>query len=225
MSRRGLWYAVVPCLLIGLAWPALGGQAKAEEPRYQERTVAQWQGDLKDPSPEVRRKATLALAHFGPVVVGTLVQALKDVDVQVRVAAAWTLGEMSPPPKDAVPALAQALGDLNVQVKQTAGWALSRFGPAAKDAVPDLIRALKDSNVVVRAGAAQALGAIGPAAKDAALPLAQMLEGSHSYLGGNVMQALRSIGPAAISELQKQAEQDPQLQPLVEEAIRIIESR
>ncbi len=225
MSWRGFRCGVPLCLLFALAWPPLRGQAWADEPRYQERTFAEWQGELQDRSPEVREKAVQALAHFGSVAAPALTDALRDVSVQVRLMAAWKLGEMAPGAKGAVPTLAQSLGDASVQVRQMAAWALSKFGPAAKDAVPQLTKALKDSGVVVRGNAAQALGAIGPAAKDAAVALAEAVWDGHTYVRASATQALRAIGPAAIAELRQQTERDPQLQPLLEEAINIIGER
>ena len=225
MNRTGFCNGVLLCLFIGLAWPALRGQAWAGELRYQERTFTEWKGDLENPSPQVRVKAVRALQRFGPIAVAAVAGALKDVSAEARLAAAWTLGEMGPVAKDAVPALGQALGDLNVQVRQTAAWALGMVGPAAKDAVPELTRALKDSGNVVRANAAQALGAIGPEAKTAAVALAELALGGHSYVGGNATNALRAIGPGAIAELRRQAERDPQIQPFLEEALHIIRER
>ena len=225
MSRKGFTSSVSLLLFLGLTCLAIPGQPQAQELRYQERTFADWQGDLGDRSPEVRRRAAHALAHFGPVAVPALARTINDVTVQVRLAAVWTLGEMGPVAKDAVPALAQALADLNVQVRQTAAWALGAFGPAAKDAVPELARAMSDSGPVVRANAAQALGSIGPAAKDAALALARATLGGHSYVGGNAANALKAIGPAAVSQLWKEVERDPEIQPFLEQAIQVIGDR
>lgn len=64
---------------------------QAQEPRYEGRTFAEWQGDLKDLSPEVRMRAVEALGYFGPRAVPALIQALKDDTAKVR--------------RDAVPAL------------------------------------------------------------------------------------------------------------------------
>ena len=225
MSRRGVRYAAVWGVLVGLLALPIPAQAQVRESRYQGRTVAEWQGDLEKRPLEVRQQAAQALAHFGPVAVPALVQALRDVSPEVRQAAAYGLSGMRQAAKDAVPALAQALGDLDVQVRQVAAWALGTFGPAAEAAVPELIRALRDSNNVVQAEAAHALGAIGPAAKDAAVALAQAAQGAHSYVRGNIISALRAIGPAAvISELRRQAERDPELQPLLELTIGLLGS-
>lgn len=225
MNRRAFSPSVSLWLLIGLACLALPGRPQAQEPRHQGRTFAEWQGDLGNQSPAVRQQAVHALVHFGPVAVRPLISRLRDVSVQVRHAAAFALGNMGPAAEDAVPALARALEDMDVQVRQTAAWALAAIGPAAKDAVPELIRAVRDSNRVVQANAAQALGAIGPAAKDASLVLAQALYGAHTYMWGNVASALKAIGPAAIDELRRELESDPELQPVVEQAIHVIEDR
>ena len=225
MSRKGFRDSVLLWLLISLAWPGVRGQAQTEEPRYQGRGLAEWQGDLKAPSPEVRRNAVPALVHFGPAAVPALASALKDLHAQVRELAVWGLGQIGPAAKDAVPALGQALGDVSVQVRQTAAWALGMVGPAAKDAVPELTRALKDSGNVVRANAAQALGQIGLEAKGAAVALAQAIWDRNVLVRGSATQALRAIGQPAVSELRKEAEKDPQLEPLLQEVIRIVGGR
>lgn len=222
MSYSGVRYVAVWSVLVGLLSLAIPAQGQAQESRYQERTIAEWQGDLEKRPLEVRQQAVQALAHFGPVAAPALVQALRDVSPEVRHAAAYGLSGMHQAAKDAVPALAQALGDLDVQVRQTAVWALGTFGPAAEAAIPELIRALRDSNNVVQAEAAHALGAIGLAAKDAAVALALMVQGAHSYVRGNALSALRAIGPATIPELQKEAESDPELRPLLETAIKLL---
>lgn len=78
---------------------------QAQEPRYEGRTFAEWQGDLKDLSPEVRMRAVEALGYFGPRAVPALIQALKDDTAKVRREAAAALGKIGPAAKDAVPAL------------------------------------------------------------------------------------------------------------------------
>jgi hypothetical protein len=50
MSRRGFRHSIILCLLVSLGGLSLVGQA--QEPRYQRRTLAEWQGDLQDLSPE-----------------------------------------------------------------------------------------------------------------------------------------------------------------------------
>lgn len=222
MSYSGVRYVAVWSVLVGLLALPIPARAQARESRYQGRTLAEWQGDLEKRPLEVRQQAAQALAHFGPVAAPALVQTLRDVSPEVRQAAAIGLSGMREAAKEAVPALAQALGDLDVRVRQVAPWVLGTFGPAAEVAVPELIRAIRDPNNVVQAEAASALAAIGPAAKDAAVALALVAQGAHTYVGGNIMNALRAIGPAAIPELQKEADSDPELRPLLEAAIRIL---
>ena len=43
----------------------VAAQLQAQEPRYQGRTLAEWQGDLQDLSPQVRLRAIGALGSFG----------------------------------------------------------------------------------------------------------------------------------------------------------------
>jgi HEAT repeat protein len=86
--------------------------------------MAQWENDLGEPSPEVRRRAALALAHFRAEAVPALVQALDDEDFSVRAAATRALGEIGPEARDALPALLNALNDENAAVREAAKRAL-----------------------------------------------------------------------------------------------------
>lgn len=57
-----------------------GLPTKAQEPMHEGRTFAEWQADLRDPSPAVREKAALALGRFGSKAVPILTQTLRDSD-------------------------------------------------------------------------------------------------------------------------------------------------
>jgi HEAT repeat protein len=159
MSRRGFRYSVVLCLLVSLAGLSLVGQA--QEPRYQGRTLAEWQGDLRDLSPQVRERAIEALIAFGPQAVPALTQALKDADTAVQWTAALALRRIARVTKDIVPALTRALQDrrADLGVRQRAIVTLGEIGPAAKDAVPALrkVRNTYDPSGELQKLAAEAL--------------------------------------------------------------------
>jgi HEAT repeat protein len=123
---------------------------------------------LKDGSIAVRRRAAFALGNMGPKAgeaVPTPIEALQDIDRDIRVAAASSLGDIGPAASTAAPHLGRALKDGDIRT--TAAYALGCIGPAAKAAVPDLIEALKDKDEWTRSSAAQALGRIGPVASTA----------------------------------------------------------
>jgi len=92
---------------------------------------------------------------LGAPAVPPLIQALGDSDSEVRLAAAWALGDLGDP--QAVPALIQALRD-HWDVRRSAAEALVKIGTPA---VPPLIQALGDSDWDVRRAAAEALGKLG----------------------------------------------------------------
>src|SRR5205823_6105632 len=111
-----------------LAGLSLVGQA--QEPRYQGRTLAEWQGDLRDLSPQVRLRAIEALRAFGAPAVPALIQVLKDADAGVRQRAAGTLAYMDKAAaKEAVPALIQAVKDTDTSVRRWVVQALYSIGP------------------------------------------------------------------------------------------------
>ena len=86
--------------------------------------------------------------------VAALVAALRDSDVEVRRAAANSLGQIED--KRAVPGLITALHDADAEVRQQAAWALAQLED--KRATEPLMAALKDSNAEVRRKSAWALG-------------------------------------------------------------------
>ena len=108
----------------------------------------------------VRSAAAIALRQTGdPRVVQPLMAALKDVDEEVRLAAAQALGEIG---AAAVEPLIVALNDADEDVRKIAATALCKIGDTR--AVDPLISALKDVSEGVRMIAVEALGQIGGAA-------------------------------------------------------------
>lgn len=111
---------------------------------------------LKDKDIEVRKCAIYKLGSFG--VNGLLIQVLKDQtqNSTVRVSAAFALGSLGN--EEAVEPLIQALNDTDPNVRAEAAIDLGDIGD--KRAVEPLIRALKDDNSRVRDYASQGLGEI-----------------------------------------------------------------
>ncbi len=105
-----------------------------------------------------------------------LIEALKDSDEGVRIAAAQALKEINrdryvgsvcgmgiyiKDESEAITTFSQALKDSDKDVRRSAAQALGKIGTDAKSAIPALIDTLKDSDEYVRRSAAQALKQIG----------------------------------------------------------------
>ena len=169
----------------------------APHERWRGRTMADWQGDLRDAAPRARVAALSGLAFFGAAAVPGMIEALRDPDAQVRVGAARALGQVGPGAVEALVPLGQALRDADARVRFDAAVALGRIGPAAADGVPGLRRALSDPAGEVRVGAAMGLGGIGPAAREAMPALVQALREGNAVLRMSAASAIGGIGPDA----------------------------
>lgn len=121
--RRLLTGSAVP----GLVWLLLHASPVLAQRDYHGRSMAEWGNDLAEPIPEVRRRAALALAHFGAEAVPVLVRALDDGDFSVRAAASRALGAIGPAASDALPALVNAMHDPDAAVREAAGRALKQI--------------------------------------------------------------------------------------------------
>ncbi|MFL7791955.1 MAG: HEAT repeat domain-containing protein [Anaerolineae bacterium] len=100
-----------------------------------------------------------AFYAYNPEVAEAL-QALKDEDWQVRVAAAVAIEGIGPRAKLAVPTLIQTLErDEKADVREAAAEALGSVGQATKETISALVGALDDKSDYVRWAAAKALDA------------------------------------------------------------------
>ena len=75
---------------------------------------------------------------------------LSDADGNVRISAAWALGEMGEQAEKAVPELIETLNDKHLVVRNTAADALGRIGKKAEAAVPKLVEALSHGKIFVK---------------------------------------------------------------------------
>jgi hypothetical protein len=172
---------------------------------YRGRPLRFYMQQLRNPG---QKAETLrAIGNFGTQAASSLpelVEGLRDTDVEVRIAAAWALGQMGKSiHAPAAQALAQALSDPEPKVRSEAAVALRNAGEAARSAVPALMSALNDPMDYVRAPAADALGRVGPAGRIAVGALAQRLkvENEPPFVLRSVAAALGNMGPDARSAL------------------------
>lgn len=155
-------------LVIGpMVWLVAGTLAASEKPgrggatpavARAGRTLAEWQRDLRDSSPDVRARAAGALAAFEQRAVPVLTAALNDQEYKVRVSAAEALVKIGPGP--VVPGMIEALKSPEVPIRANAAVVLGALGPSAQPAIPALARALKDPHPRVRELAGEALNRI-----------------------------------------------------------------
>ena len=97
---------------------------------------------MKDADATTVRHALDALAALGEPAVPNLVDILEK-HKELRVEAAYTLGQMGPAAAAATDALAKLVADEDLHLATEAILALGKIGPAAKDAVPALCAALR----------------------------------------------------------------------------------
>ena len=115
---------------------------------------------------ELRAAAAWDLIYLGPAAkdaVPSLIAALEDDALFVRLDAAVAFGHIGPAAAPAIPALMKALTNRHPMVRLNSAFSLRLLGPLAKDAVPALKAAMDDSDFDVRRQAWEALLEIDPA--------------------------------------------------------------
>jgi HEAT repeat protein len=152
---------------------------------------------LDDPRANVRAAAAQALARLELTAesVSSLAKALGNRDGYVRAFAAWSLGNLGPDAREAVPALVEALGPDDTA--NVVAAALARIGPAAAQAVPALVADLRGPDAGRRWRAARTLGRIGPLAESAVAELMAALRDPNEAVRAHAARALGRIGPGA----------------------------
>ncbi|MBI1853974.1 MAG: HEAT repeat domain-containing protein [Planctomycetes bacterium] len=133
-----------------------------------------------------------ALRDIGPEAAEALAQAMRGMDVQLKRAVVWGLGDLEKGAAFAMQALIEGLVDADVEVQNGVNETLLAIG---SDAVPSLTSALRDSRR--RIPAAHVLGLIGPWSAPAVEALTDLMFDPDPTPGGHAAIALREIGPAA----------------------------
>lgn len=171
-------------------------RALAALPPDPEITLPIFKEEMKDADPTTLKHALDALAMLGEAAVPSLVNILEK-HKELRVEAAYTLGQMGPKAAAAVDALAKLVDDENLQIATEAIIALGKIGPDAKAAVPTLCAALmkegeKNSHAIVFA-----LGDIGPAASAAEPLLLEAMQAGDKSLAAIAARSYVEIQPPA----------------------------
>jgi hypothetical protein len=139
--------------------------------------VQKWLAALKHTDAGKREQAVAALADFGPAAreaVPVLLQRLRDrKEVEkVRKAAARALGEIGPPPKDALAALTDALADADCrEARLYAADVLGRLGSGDRKVVLALGKGLKDADPDIRCHVAGVLSQVRGTLRDEVFPV------------------------------------------------------
>ncbi|WP_313931118.1 HEAT repeat domain-containing protein [Nostoc sp. FACHB-133] len=154
---------------------------------------------LIDNDAHIRSLAADALVNIGSAAVPSLIEALKNQDINLRWHAASVLGDLGAEAAPAVPALSAALQDEDGQVRLYATLALGNIGTAAKAAVPSLMAALQDKEQFVRIYVPSALRKIGVEAKVAVPVLTAALKDKNPTVRYNSAYALGAMGTEAVS--------------------------
>ena len=113
---------------------------------------------LVDPDENIRVMGSVALQNLGEPAVPYLIEALKAESAEIRLNAAYALGEIGTPLDTILPALIRTLTDPEWNVRRLVVRALVTIGAPA---VPSLIQALNSDNPDLRRMAERALSDIG----------------------------------------------------------------
>jgi HEAT repeat protein len=118
------WLAVIAVVGIGFG---CGGEKKKGKEYTSQDLIA----TLKDPDPNMRywaaRELGKAKGSDAPAAVTALTNALTDQDANVRMGAAYALGDLGPEAKSALPAIRKATKDPAKEVREGAEYATKRI--------------------------------------------------------------------------------------------------
>lgn len=176
----------------------IGPPAKAAVPALAEK--------LKDPRPDIRLAAVLALGAMKEAalpVVPQIAAALGDEDA--RTAATFVLGELGSIPADAQKTIRSSAKSEDRFLSTVSLWALARVHPEDIDlrrqATVQLVARLKDEDPQVRVVAAQALAAL-PPAPEITLPIwEKAMKDADATTVRYALNALASLGAPAVPRL------------------------
>ena len=157
---------------------------------------------LEDKQSHIKNAVIRSLVKIGQPAIQSLIEALGDENVSVRISAVDALGQIGGP--QAVEALIKALGDEAISVQRSVAMILGQIGDP--QAVQPLIETLedKDGDAGVRQRAARSLGQIGD--QRAVQPLIKALEDKQYSVRHSAANSLGMIkNPQAAQALRRRA--------------------
>jgi HEAT repeat protein len=176
----------------------MGPAGKAAVPALAEK--------LKDPRPEVRREAALALGAMESAAVSALPQIGAVIDDEhARAAATFALGQIGQIPAG-VEAKIRSNADSDDKFLSTVShWTLARAHPTDKElmrgAVERLVGRITDEDPYVRVAAARALAALPPAPEITVPIFERALQNADETTAHYALDALASLGAPAVPRL------------------------
>jgi HEAT repeat protein len=121
----------------------------------------------------------------------------KDVRVEARSAATYSLGRIREKAVAATPLMIELLADVDPGAREAAAYVLGRIGPGAKAAVPALLKAAEDRTPGVRSQVIGTLGSIGEANEEVLKVVLKGLKDTDPDIRQASVSACRSLGPKA----------------------------
>jgi HEAT repeat protein len=176
----------------------MGPAAKGAAPALAEK--------LKDPRPEIRREAVLALGAIGEAANAALPQIVAVLgDEDTRTAATFVLGQLGKIPADAEQQIRANAKSDDKFLSTVSYWALARVHSEdmalRRQATEQIVECLKDQDPYVRVAAARALAALPPAPEITIPILEKALKDADATTAHYALDALASIGAQAVPRL------------------------
>jgi HEAT repeat protein len=162
--------------------------------------------ELKDPRPEIRREAALALGAIGEAAIPAIPEISAALgDEESRGAATFVMGELGKIPADAEQKIRANAKSDDKLLSTVSLWALARVHPEDNDlrrqATQRIVDCLKDQDPYVRVVAARALAALPPAPEITLPILEKALISADAATVHHALDALAMLGAPAVPRL------------------------
>lgn len=202
ITKRRFVFATV--FVLGLVFTGLECYVLSPVPREFAVWIAEsvgadgWLASLAgDSDKDVRAAAGEALVRRGPRAVPALVRRLGGSDHEAATVAAYNLGRIGPPARDALPELKRQLRMEGVRQTRVLVDALEQIAGDDPEMIAEYVHLLETGDAASRALAAQVLSRRGDYASRVVPALARALQDPDSQVRQGSAEALEQIGPRA----------------------------